>query len=89
MKENPLNEDSGVSNPLEEEVGANSVEPETQVQTEQEQPMTEEDAILATATEQPPFVNECQEEGGASMNRWRSRAGSRGSTRLSTYPKVM
>lgn len=65
VEENPLNEDSGVSNPLEEEVAANSVEPETQVQTEQEQPMNEEDALLATATEQPPFVNECQEEGEA------------------------
>merc|ERR1712106_469563 len=62
VEENPLNEDSGVSNPLEEEVAANSVEPETQVQTEQQQPMNEEDALLATATEQPPFVNECQEE---------------------------
>ena len=36
--------------------------------------MTEEDATLATATEQPPLMNECQEEGGASMNRWRSNS---------------
>merc|ERR1712106_961608 len=31
----------------------------------EEKPLNEEDALLATATEQPPFVNECQEEGEA------------------------
>ena len=68
-EENPLAADTRVTmaNPLGEEVGTAQVvgepEPVEQMQAEQQQqPMNEEDALLATATEQPPFVNECQEE---------------------------
>jgi hypothetical protein len=70
VEENPLNDDNGASNPLEEEATAANVdgESETQMQVEeQQQPMNEEDALLATATEQPPFVNECQEEEGEAV----------------------
>merc|ERR1712142_871102 len=88
VSSNPLS--SHVSNPLEGTVTTNSLdcgvtnsinnghvmntsvteeetaacESETQVE---QQPLNEEDALLATATEQPPFVNECQEEGEAVM----------------------
>ena len=73
VDENPLNMDSGVSNTLDSEVSnpldggvVNALEEEvtgTSHSSELQQPLNEEDALLATATEQPPFVNECQEEG--------------------------
>ena len=54
-----------VTTPVVEEGTAAPSEPVIpQAQVEQ-QPLNEEDALLATATEQPPFVNECQEEGEA------------------------
>lgn len=67
-EENPLGEDTAVNNPLGVECGASQIEGEAvsaedvQVEQQEQQPMNEEDALLATATEQPPFVNECQEE---------------------------
>lgn len=70
VEENPLNDDNGATNPLEEEVSAANIDgaSETRIQVEeQQQPMNEEDALLATATEQPPFVNECQEEEGEAV----------------------
>ena len=68
-----MGEDSVVSNPLGEDVSSSQTEAEithveaVQVEQQEQQPMNEEDALLATATEQPPFVNECQEEEGEAV----------------------
>ena len=66
MEANPLNVDSGISNPLSEErTSTANTNSETQAPVqaqEQQETMNEEEALLATATEPPPFVNECQAE---------------------------
>eukprot|EP00092_Neocalanus_flemingeri_P013008 GFUD01014018.1.p1 GENE.GFUD01014018.1~~GFUD01014018.1.p1 ORF type:complete len:589 (+),score=257.29 GFUD01014018.1:375-2141(+) len=59
VEENPLTVETGMNNPLGEEMGGGELPHPSE---QEQQPMNEEDALLATATEQPPFVNECQEE---------------------------